>query len=109
MVGLLTANAGGQVKHTSLIAVVCWIALSPGRAAEGVVTYKSLAPDVAFDLAQSALQQCRKDGYQVAVVVSDRFGAPLVELRDRYTPVGALDIAKGKAWTSVTFTRNTSD
>jgi uncharacterized protein GlcG (DUF336 family) len=23
--------------------------------------------------------------------------------------VGALDIAKGKAWTSVTFTRNTSD
>jgi uncharacterized protein GlcG (DUF336 family) len=97
------------VKHTSLIAAVCWIALAPGRAAEGVVTYKSLAPDVAFDLAQSALQQCRKDGHQVAVVVSDRFGAPLVELRDRYTPVGALDIAKGKAWTSVTFTRNTSD
>ena len=81
----------------------------PAHAGEGVVTYKSLAPDVAFDLALSALQQCRKDGYQVAVVVTDRFGAPLVELRDRYTPVGALDIAKGKAWTSVTFTRNTSD
>lgn len=43
------------------------------------------------------------------MVVSDRFGAPLVELRDRYTPVGALNIAKGKAWTSVTFTRNTGD
>ena len=25
------------------------------------------------------------------------------------TSVGALDIAKGKAWTSITFTRNTSD
>jgi uncharacterized protein GlcG (DUF336 family) len=97
------------VKHAFLIAVTCWIALVPARAAEGIVTYKSLAPDVAFDLAQSALQQCRKDGYQVAVVVSDRFGAPLVALRDRYTPVGALDIAKGKAWTSITFTRNTSD
>src|SRR6516162_4258155 len=93
----------------SLIAVACWIALAPAHAAEGIVTYKSLAPDVAFDLARSALQQCRKDGYQVAVVVTDRFGAPLAELRDRYTPVGALDIAKGKAWTAVTFTRNTSD
>jgi uncharacterized protein GlcG (DUF336 family) len=97
------------VKNVSLIAAMCWIALVPARAAEGVVTYKSLAPDVALDLAQSALQQCRKDGYQVAVVVSDRFGAPLVALRDQYTPVGALDIAKGKAWTSVTFTRNTGD
>lgn len=97
------------MKHTSLIATACWIVLLPAHAAEGIVIYKSLAPDVAFDLAQSALQQCRKDGYQVAVVVSDRFGAPLVELRDLYTPVGALDIAKGKAWTSITFTRNTSD
>ncbi|WP_312016967.1 heme-binding protein [Bradyrhizobium jicamae] len=97
------------MKQASLIAVTCCIVLAPARAAEGIVTYKSLAPDVAFDLAQSALQQCRKDGYQIAVVVSDRFGAPLVELRDRYTPVGALDIAKGKAWTSITFTRNTSD
>lgn len=97
------------MKHAFLIAVTCWIALVPARAAEGIVIYKSLAPDVAFDLAQSALQQCRKDGYQVAVVVTDRFGAPLVALRDRYTPLGALDIAKGKAWTSITFTRNTSD
>jgi uncharacterized protein GlcG (DUF336 family) len=99
----------GRVKHMAIMAVACWIALVPARAAEGVVTYQSLAPDVALDLAQSALQQCRKDGYQVAVVVSDRFGAPVIELRDRYTPVGALDIAKGKAWTSVTFTRDTSD
>jgi uncharacterized protein GlcG (DUF336 family) len=82
---------------------------APAGAAEGVITYKSLAPDVAYDLARAAINQCRKDGYQVAVVVLDRFGAPLVELRDRYTPVGALDIAKGKAWTAVTFTRNTSD
>src|SRR5690349_18954861 len=92
-----------------LIAVACWIAFEPAQAAEGVVTYQSLAPDVAFDLAQSALEQCRNDGYQVAVVVTDRFGAPLVVLRDRFAPVRALDIAKGKAWTAVTFTRNTSD
>ena len=85
------------------------MAALPAGAAEGVITYKSLAPDVAFDLARAALNQCRKDGYQVAVVVLDRFGAPLVELRDRFTPVGAIAIAKGKAWTAVTFTRNTAD
>ena len=84
-------------------------AVLPCRAAEGVITYKSLAPDTAFTLAKTALLKCRKDGYQVAVVVLDRFGAPLVTLRDRYTPVGALDIANGKAWTAVTFTRNTAD
>ncbi len=81
----------------------------PARAAEGVVTYKSLAPDAALTLAKTALDKCRKDGFQVAVVVLDRFGAPLVSLRDRYAPVGALDIAQGKAWTAVTFTRNTSE
>jgi uncharacterized protein GlcG (DUF336 family) len=99
------------MKRIMLAAVVAasLVGAAPSNAAEGVITYKSLAPDVAFDLARAALNQCRKDGYQVAVVVLDRFGLPLVALRDRYTPVGALSIARGKAWTAVTFTRNTSD
>jgi uncharacterized protein GlcG (DUF336 family) len=92
----------------AVAAAVSIAAALPARAAEGVITYKSLAPDTAFELARTALQQCRKDGYQVAVVVLDRFGAPLVELRDRYTPAGALAIARGKAWTATTFTRDTS-
>jgi len=77
--------------------------------ADGSITYKSLDPDVAFDLARAALQQCRKDDYQVAVVVMDRFGRPLVELRDRFAGVLALELANGKAWTAVNFARNTSD
>ena len=81
----------------------------PARAAEGVITYQSLSPDVAFDLARTALLQCRKDGYQVAVVVLDRFGAPLVSMRDRYAGIGAMDIATGKAWTAVNFTLDTAE
>ena len=91
------------------LAAASLAAVPPARAAEGVITYKSLSPDIAFDLARAALDQCRKDGYQIAVVVLDRFGAPLVELRDRYAPSATLDIASGKAWTAVTFTRDTSD
>jgi uncharacterized protein GlcG (DUF336 family) len=91
------------------LAAASLAAAAPARAAEGVITYKSLAPDTALDLARAALDQCRKDGYQIAVVVLDRFGAPLVELRDRYAPSATLGIARGKAWTAVTFTRDTSD
>jgi len=43
------------------------------------------------------------------VVVIDRFGAPLVTLRDQFAGLGALEIASGKVWTAVNFTRNTSD
>jgi uncharacterized protein GlcG (DUF336 family) len=85
------------------------LAAAPSRADEAIVTYKSLAPDVAFDLARAALQQCRKDGFQVAVVVIDRFGQPLVMLRDRYAGLVASATAKGKAWTAVNFGHDTSD
>ncbi len=84
-------------------------AVLPAAAAEGVITYQSLSPDVAFDLARTALLKCRKDGYQVAVVVLDRFGAPLVSMRDRYAGIGAMDIATGKAWTAVNFTLDTAE
>lgn len=99
------------MKHTVLAAATATIlaAVAPGRAEEAIVTYKSLAPDTAFALAHAALEQCRKDGYQVAVVVIDRFGSPLVMLRDRYAGLAAPATATGKAWTAVNFTRNTSD
>jgi uncharacterized protein GlcG (DUF336 family) len=86
------------------------LVLSPAaRAAEGIITYKSLAPDVAFDLARAALTQCRKDGFQVAVAAIDRFGAPLVILRDRFGGLDAQEVATGEAWTAANFGRNTSD
>ena len=76
---------------------------SNGYADEALVTYKSLAPDIAFDLARAALQSCRTAGYQVAVVVMDRFGQPLVMLRDRFAGLPAQTTAHDKAYTSVSF------
>jgi uncharacterized protein GlcG (DUF336 family) len=74
----------------TVVVAMAFATAAPARAEDAIVTYKSLAPDVAFDLARAALQQCRKDGFQVAVVVIDRFGAPLVVLRDRYAGIGAV-------------------
>jgi uncharacterized protein GlcG (DUF336 family) len=93
----------------AVVAAATLLAAQPARAAEGVITYKSLSPDIAFDLARAALNQCRKDGYQVAVVVIDRFGVPLVELRDRYAGSLGLKVAQGKARTAQAFTRDTSE
>jgi len=95
------------MKRLSIAAALALALAGPAAAEEAVVTYKSLSPDVAFDLAHAALAQCRKDGFQVAVVVIDRFGQPLVVLRDRYAGLGAISTATGKAWTAVNFGRDT--
>ena len=98
------------MKYTIFAAAATLAAAAlPLHAEEGTVTYKSLAPDVAFDMARAALDRCRKDGFQVAVVVIDRFGQPLVVLRDRYAGLGAIPIATSKAWTSVNFSRDSSE
>jgi len=97
------------MKRITLAAALALAVALSARAEEAVVTYRSIAPDIAFDLARTALNKCRKDGYQVAVVVLDRFGAPLVTLRDRFAGIGALDIATGKAWTAVNFSQDTAE
>jgi uncharacterized protein GlcG (DUF336 family) len=97
------------MQRPAIILATILAGLSAARADEAAVTYKSLAPDTAFEMAHAALAQCRKDGYQVAVVVIDRFGQPLVVLRDRYAGLGAISTATGKAWTAVNFGRDTSE
>ena len=54
------------------------------NAQDAIVTYKSLSPELALDLARAALADCRERGYQVAVAVVDRFGVDQVLLRDRF-------------------------
>jgi uncharacterized protein GlcG (DUF336 family) len=76
---------------------------------DAIVTYKSLSPDVALEAAQAALKRCRADGFQVAVVVVDRFGEPQVLLRDRFAGLPASRTATDKAWTALGFRANTSD
>jgi uncharacterized protein GlcG (DUF336 family) len=93
----------------AVAAAVSIAAALPARAAEGIITYKSLSPDTAFDLARAALNQCRKDGYQIAVVVIDRFGIPLVALRDRFNGSLGLKVAQAKARAAQAFTRDTSE
>ena len=79
------------------------------RAQDALVTFKSLSPEVALDLARAALADCRKRGYQATVAVVDRFGVAQVMLRDRFAGPHTPSTAIGKAWTAVSFRTNTTE
>jgi uncharacterized protein GlcG (DUF336 family) len=79
------------------------------RAQDALVTYKSMSPELALDLARASLVDCRNRGYQVAVAVVDRFGVTQVMLRDRFAGPHTAPTAESKAWTAVSFRTNTSD
>jgi uncharacterized protein GlcG (DUF336 family) len=81
----------------------------PARAQDALVTFKFLSPDLALELAQATLADCRKRGFQVAVAVVDRFGMPQVMLRDRFAGPHTPRTAIGKAWTAVSFRTNTTE
>src|SRR6267142_1142404 len=86
------------------------LALAPAaQAQDALVTYKSLAPEVALDLARAALTSCRERGFQVAVTVVDRFGVTQVTLRDRFAGPHTLPTATAKAWTAISFRTNTGE
>ena len=80
-----------------------------GRAEDALVSYQSLSPDVALDLAKAALDACRAKGFQVAVAVVDRSGQQQVMLRDRFAGAHTPTTAAGKAWTAASFRTNTGD
>jgi uncharacterized protein GlcG (DUF336 family) len=95
-------------KLVSALAVALSL-VAPVRAQDALVTYKSLSPELALDLARAALGECRKRGYQAAVAVVDRFGVTQVMLRDRFAGAHTPATAAGKAWTVASFRTNTTD
>lgn len=93
-----------------MTAAILFAATLPARAGDAaIVTYKSIAPDTAIELAKSALSTCRAHGYQVAVVVLDRFGQQLVLLRDRFAGLPAPETANDKAYTALGFHMSSAD
>jgi uncharacterized protein GlcG (DUF336 family) len=78
------------------------------RAQDAVFSTKSLTPETALTAARAALETCRKQGFQVAVVVVDRSGVAQVLLRDRFAGAHTVDLASNKAWTAASFRMATS-
>lgn len=72
-------------------------------AQESTFQARLLTPETALAAARAALDACRKQGFQVTVVVTDRAGLPQVLLRDRFAGPHTVEVASNKAWTAVSF------
>jgi len=71
-------------------------------------SFRVLKPELAIEAAQSAMAQCRENGYQVAVSVTDRFGILQVTIRDQLAGPHTPNTAYKKAWTAASFRSETS-
>jgi uncharacterized protein GlcG (DUF336 family) len=78
-----------------------------GQGQDGTYSIKLLTPETALKLARATMDACRKEGFQVAVAVTDRSGVTQVLLRDRFAGPHTVDIAANKAWTAVSFRQDT--
>ncbi len=76
---------------------------------DAFVTFQTLRPELAQQMAEAAMIACRDAGYQVGVTVVDRFGQPQVFLRDRFAGAHVYETSRRKAWTAVSFRTNTTD
>ncbi len=85
--------------------------LAPAHAAAQDATFavKQMTPETALKLAQAALDSCRKQGFQIAVAVTDRAGVPQALLRDRFAGPHTATVAVDKAWTAASFRQSTLD
>jgi uncharacterized protein GlcG (DUF336 family) len=95
-------------RRARLAACACIFAsVASATAQEATFSVKQLTPETALKLAQATLNACRKEGFQVAVAVTDRSGIAQVLLRDRFAGPHTATIAIDKAWTAVSFRQDT--
>lgn len=97
-----------MLKTLVAASALALLVAQPVRAEEkAMVAFKILTPEVALELAQGALRSCRASGYQIAVVVVDRFGILQVTIRDQLAGPHTVDTARRKAWTAISFRTDT--
>ena len=95
-----------------LITTTLFMALStPSFADEDAaltVSIKRLTAESALTVAQGAMLECRKQGYQVTATVVDKNGIIQAVIRDSLAPPVSIGISKAKAYTAVNFSADTS-
>jgi len=77
--------------------------------AAALYTTRSMSLDTASKAAWSAIADCRRRGYSVAVAVVDRGGNLQVLLRDRFAGPHTPETATRKAWTANSFRQSTAE
>jgi len=77
--------------------------------AQAVLNVRTLSFAAAHEAATTALDQCRKNGFQVTVTVLDRLGRTKVVLHDDGANPHTLENSLRKAYTTLTFRASSGD
>jgi uncharacterized protein GlcG (DUF336 family) len=97
--------------RTFLAPALACLACTTAWAQSGPATHtlRLLTPEAAQKVVNAALQECRKQGFQVAVAVVDRSGVAQAMVRDRFAGAHTPEVAINKAWTAASFRTETTD
>jgi uncharacterized protein GlcG (DUF336 family) len=95
------------LSATALVAAM--IAAPPSMGQKMLANYPTLTTTAALRAAEAALAQCQKQGYTIAVAVTDRGGHPLAMLRDNLAGPHTSQTAMSKAYTAMSFRTDTTE
>jgi uncharacterized protein GlcG (DUF336 family) len=93
-----------RAKITAAAIVICTVALSIGASAQ-LLDKKTLSLAAAKKVADGAVAEAAKNNWNVIVWVLDDGGNPIVMQRMDGAQLGSIDVARGKARTSLLFRR----
>jgi uncharacterized protein GlcG (DUF336 family) len=93
----------------TIVLSTAMIALAGAVGADELPVAKLLPMAIARDIASAAIDKCRADGFRVTVVVADRFGQPIVMLRDDGTGPHTVESARRKAYTAASMRTSTRE
>lgn len=84
-------------------------AFSMTALSQELLTQKVMSIDMAQTIAQTAVAQCRADGYRVTATVLDAGGQPKVLIRDDGAGLGTIDLSRRKAYAALIFRRTSGE
>jgi uncharacterized protein GlcG (DUF336 family) len=85
------------------------LALVPCAGAQTTITEQSLSANAAMELAQTALEACRKHGSRVTITVLDHAGRTKLAIRDDGASPHSVEHSYRKAYTALTYRMPSGD
>jgi len=96
----------------SVLAVAAFLlagAFSVTALSQELLTQKVISLDMARTMAETAVMQCRANGYRVTATVLDNGGNLKMMIRDDGAAIGSIDISHRKAYSALIFRRTTAE
>ena len=84
------------------------LACGAPASAQSIVTERNISVEAAFKVAHAAIDACKKNGYDISVVVVDRNGLVRLAVRADTASPHNFDLARRKAYTARTFRRTSA-